>query len=177
CPSPSSTGPARRFPSSPPSSPRPSIMPASTSATRDGWRGGGRRPGPSSTARARRCPRPRSARRAEGSVVEGREDRARLDPAFGAGDRQPLQAVGGALQFGNLAIELLHAPLGHLTGAAMVVARIERKELADLLQREAGLLCLADEAEAAQIVLAIAADAAGARRHREQALALIEADG
>ena len=57
--------------------------------------------------------------------------------------------------------------------AGAVIGAVERQQFADLLEREAGRLGAADEAQPAHIVAIVAPHRAGARRHRKQAAALI----
>lgn len=87
------------------------------------------------------------------------------------------ECVAGALQLGDFRIERLNPLAGKFAGPGPVVAFVQLQQLADFLQREARGLRLADEPEAAQILAAVRAEPAAARRRRKQPLALVEADG
>ena len=82
------------------------------------------------------------------------------------------------LQLGNAVVEGGKTFGGERTDPDAVVGAVEREQFADLFEREAGSLCAADEAQAAYIVVAVAADLAGrARRLGKEPAALVVTDG
>src|SRR5690348_9951176 len=111
------------------------------------------------------------------SHLERREDRARPTAPRPALARQPAERVARLFQLGDFLVERLHPRLRQLPRARPVLARVEVEKLLDLLQREARRLGLADEAQPAKIVAAVAPDFAVARWCLEEAPALIIADG
>jgi hypothetical protein len=54
------------------------------------------------------------------------------------------------------------------------VARVELQQVPDLHERETGLLCLPNKAQALQVGVAVTADAVAARRRLVQAFALVK---
>ena len=106
-------------------------------------------------------------RRAVGQVfllrVEGLEDRARSGGAGGAGLARDGEGFAGVLQFRHPRIEGSDALRGQLTNPGAVVGAVEREQLADLVEGEAGRLGGADEPQPVDVRHAVAAHFAGGR--------------
>jgi len=71
-----------------------------------------------------------------------------------------LQGVAGALKLGSRGVQRLHACGGEAARLLLVLARIKRHQIADLGQREPCALREADEAQLADVLRAVAPDAA-----------------
>ena len=97
---------------------------------------------------------------------------------MGAGVGESVEGVAGFDQLGDLAVDGGDAGPRELAGAGAVVGRVEVEQLLDLGEREAGGLGAANEAQALEVDLAVAAHRA--RRPRgfgEQPATLIISDG
>src|SRR5438309_812366 len=102
--------------------------------------------------------------------------RAAAATRTGRGTGWPAPAVARPLQLGDVRGQRFH-PLGRQRPRPRpVLARIQRQQLADLLQREARGLRVADEPQPPYLVRPVPPDRAVARRRREKSPALVEAD-
>src|SRR4051812_4888567 len=111
-------------------------------------------------------------------AVEGAEDRTGAAPHVGAGGGEAGERVAGFAQLSNLGVERRDSGTGKLARAGAVVGGVEVDQLADLGQSEAGRLGGADETEALEVLLTVAADLArGPRRLAQKSAALVIADG
>src|SRR4051812_21326434 len=106
-------------------------------------------------------------------TVERLEDRTRPLAAGGAARAEAFERGAGGFELGDACVEGGEALARQRADAGAVVGAVERQQLADFVEREARRLGAADEAQAPHILLVIAPDAAGARRHSEQPAALI----
>jgi hypothetical protein len=114
--------------------------------------------------------------------VESAQDRTRAAGVGRAAAREPTQRIARRLKLGNLAVERTDARTGHLSRQDMIARHVELEEPADLVQREAGDLGCLDEAQAADVILAVPANpqasprAGAAARLRQKLPSLIKPD-
>lgn len=89
-----------------------------------------------------------------------------------------LQCLRAALQLVDALVEIRQLAARHFPDPRAVPGAVGAQHFADLLEREAGRLGAADEAQAAQQFVVVFAVSAGACcGHREQAPALVVTDG
>jgi hypothetical protein len=91
--------------------------------------------------------------------------------------RQSPESFARLLELGDFFAQRGDSRLGKFPGAGTILAGVESEQLANLFQRETGGLRLADEAQSAEIFIAIAANASIALGRLKQPPALIEANG
>ena len=86
---------------------------------------------------------------------------------------EPIERGPGLFEFGDLGVERGDALGRKRTDPGAIVGAVEREQLADLLEGEAGSLGAANEAETAQIVRTVSPDRTRARRDGKEAASLI----
>src|SRR4051794_36500851 len=99
--------------------------------------------------------------------LERFEDRARPLATGGAARAEAFEGGARRLELGDSGVERREPLAGQLPHPRAVVGPVEGEQLADLLEGESRRLGTTHETEAAQVLGPVAADAAGARRHRE----------
>ena len=109
--------------------------------------------------------------------VEGRQDWAGSGRLGDALPGEVLQVIPRPLHFQDLFVELGDPGQGQFARACPIVSRVERQQLPDFLECEAGSLRHADESQAADVRSIVVADAVPFFRCIEEPLALVKADG